>query len=311
MSPLTLNPDHQRHPRSGFSLVELMAVIAIIGILLALILPALNNTRDTVRIAEIATEIKGFEQGIAEFKTQFGMEPPSGIALYEEPDLGSGMSADPSWNQDTANPSRLVQSRTLIRQMWPQFDFSVAHDFDNDTVTDEVIVLTGDECLLFFLGGSDTIAPADSAKADGFSSNPVNPFATGGNRVGPFGEFDPDRMFDDDTDGAHAYNDPYVDTTVPYLYLSSYDGRGYRPAKDGDLDQDATYDATDEIQNVYLQSTDQAWKDKSHQIICAGADADFGIGGLWSSEDGFSNNSGDTTKDQDNITNFNGGKLGQ
>ncbi|MCA9111503.1 MAG: prepilin-type N-terminal cleavage/methylation domain-containing protein [Planctomycetaceae bacterium] len=300
MSPLTLNPEHQRHPRSGFSLIELMAVIAIIGILLAILLPALGRVRGTVRVTEIANEIKAFEQGIAEFKLQFGMEPPSRITIWE---------TDTDWD---------TQSRTLIRQMWPQFDFSDVDRNGDSDVTDSV-TLTGDECLLFFLGGSDTVAPAGQAKADGFSSNPANPFATGGNRVGPFGEFDPDRMIDVDGDGAHAINDLYVDTVVPYLYLSSYDGRSYRPTTDGDLDQDSTYDATTEIENVYLQKADDtstagvneqvAWKDKSFQIICAGGDGEFGVGGLWSSENGFSGNAGDTSKDRDNITNFSGGTL--
>ncbi len=349
-SPLTLKPAPQRHPRRGFSLVELMVVIAIIGVLVALILPGLFSAGQGVRNAEVATEIKGLEQGITEFKLQYGQEPPSGITLFEE---------GGAWD---------TPSTVMIRSMWPQFDFTIDRDLDQDTNFGESdpdgdgangIRLTGDECLVFFLGGSGTIAPAGSAVANGFSSNPSDPFASDGNRVGPFfTDFDPDRFIDivetgGIQDGAHSYNDAYPSTEVPYLYLSSYDGRGYRPQNDADVDNDGTpqlFTSIDDDENgtqeaigysVYMQkdpdyerpsdldntreSGEVAWKENSFQIISAGPDGIFGCPGIWSSEDGISHRTPappapdpvvlpkrvlNFREASDNVTNFSGGTLG-
>lgn len=338
-SPLTPTPRLVRPHRRGFSLVELVVVIAIIGILIALILPALNNARSGVRTAEVATEIKAFEQGITEFKLQYGMEPPSGITLYE---TAAG------WNGDT-------RSQTLIRQMWPQFDVNAVHndsmgvpltgrDLNGDDDAADTFTLSGDECLLFFLGGSGTIVFYNSTSmvtgdsdgdgdvdvsvvADGFSSNPADPFAPGGNRVGPFGEFDPDRMidyqfdlnsdgdFDDPNeapDGAHSYQGVYAETETPYLYLSSYGGRAYR-SLDADWNQSGAIESNpgstfDELDSVYLQNAGVPWKQNTYQVISAGADGIFGVGGIWSDENGFEDTS-TTADDRDNITNFSNGTL--
>ncbi len=341
MTPRMLNPRSDQHPRGGFSLVELVVVIAIIAVLIALIFPALNNARSGVSTVEVGVEIKAFEQGIAEFKNQYGQEPPSGIALYE------AATGDPSWSQHGASGSttdaQRIRSQTLIRQMFPQFDFSFPRNLNGDADSTDVIGLTGDEALLFFLGGVNTIAPAEQATANGFSSNPSDPFASGGNRVGPFGEFDPDRMIDTDGDGAHAYKDIYQDTNVAYMYLSSYGGRGYRVQTDGDFDADGTPQLFIAIDNdgngsqdevgyaVYMQKDpdsarpsdepttredgEVAWKENSFQIICAGPDGIFGCPGIWSAEDGISHNfTGmeevlNLPEARDNITNFSGGTL--
>ncbi|MGD9857210.1 MAG: type II secretion system protein [Planctomycetaceae bacterium] len=297
-------PRHAASPRRGFSLVELLIVIAIISILVGLILAGIGPVRNRVRVAEVRTEISGLESGITQFTGEFGQEPPSFITLYE-------VGAD--WD---------TTSRTLMRQLWSSFKFDMDRDIDKDTMVGETdpdgdgkngITLTGDECLLFFLGGPDTINVAGSAVANGFSKNPEDPFAAGGTRVGPFFEFDPDRMIDLDGDRAHAYAHKFPASQAPYLYLSSYEGRGYR-ATDADMNGDGTADITD----VYLQRDDDTstanvnekipWKAKSYQIISAGQDGEFGVGGLWSNDDGFKSRAG-TLPDRDNVTNFASGTL--
>ncbi len=315
MSPRMQFSRQSPSARRGFSLIELMIVIVIISILMALILPAIGIIRDRVRTAEIRTEISGFEAGITQFIGEFGQEPPSFIILYEAP------TGDPSWQTDTTSPSGLTQSRTTIRQLWPQFDFSKVRDYDQDGDMTEKFILTGDECLLFFLGGPDTITnvadPTDRPVADGFSKNPQDPFAPGGTRTGPFQEFDPDRMIDYENtiggtlDGAHSYAHKYPSTVVPYLYLSSYGGRGYRPTIDGNMNENSGLDPGQELGDVYKQSTDVAWKNKSYQIISSGIDGVFGIGGGWSNDDGFSKNTDslDRSADRDNVTNFSSGTL--
>jgi general secretion pathway protein G len=310
--------------RRGFTLIELLVVIVIISILTGMLLGGLGAVRSRVREAEVAVDIKGLETSITQFKAEFGMEPPSLVFLYE------AATGDPSWAVDTSAPTRLVQSRTLIRQLWPQFDFTAARNLNGDMDTTDRFVLTGDECLVFFLGGAETIIDPAAATPDlpvvnGFSKNPRNPFATGGSRIGPFFEFKPERMFDFESslsatdDGVLSYDDAFpADSLVPYLYLSSYNGQGYRPGVDGDFNNDSMVDAQLELANVYLQrdndlvnvgdASEVPWKQNTYQIISAGNDGEFGVGGVWSQEDGFTNTTVNA-RDRDNFTNFSSGAL--
>jgi prepilin-type N-terminal cleavage/methylation domain-containing protein/prepilin-type processing-associated H-X9-DG protein len=53
----------RRKPQKGFTLVEVLVVIAVIGILLALLLPAINASREAVRRTQCATNLR--QLGIA------------------------------------------------------------------------------------------------------------------------------------------------------------------------------------------------------------------------------------------------------
>ena len=69
--------------RHGFTLIELMVVIVIIGILMALILPALNGARIRARVTQVSTEISQLENAISKFKSIYNLDPPS--SLYVPP----------------------------------------------------------------------------------------------------------------------------------------------------------------------------------------------------------------------------------
>ncbi len=65
----------------------------------------------------------------------------------------------------------------------------------------------------------------------GFAKNPAYPFSpptVSSNREGPFFEFtDTSRIKDIDGNGINEWYDPLPGQSKPYLYFSSYDGRGY------------------------------------------------------------------------------------
>src|SRR5262245_26322839 len=122
--------------RGGFTLVELMVVVVIIGILLAILLPTIGAIRVKASEARAVREINGLSTAIGTFKSKYGSEPPSKISIHL---TQAGWTGDPA-------------SMATIRSLWPQFDFTMTGgggtayplywDTDAQTVgTDKVINL--------------------------------------------------------------------------------------------------------------------------------------------------------------------------
>jgi prepilin-type N-terminal cleavage/methylation domain-containing protein len=64
--------------RSGFTLVEVLIVIAIIGVLVGLLIPAVNMARRAVQQAAIAFEVEALANAIEQYKNKYGDYPPDG-----------------------------------------------------------------------------------------------------------------------------------------------------------------------------------------------------------------------------------------
>jgi general secretion pathway protein G len=353
-----------RRARAGFSLIELMVVIVIIGILGAFLLAAVQNVQVTARNTTVIADIKNLEKAIADFKLKFGTEPPSFIVLCEKAT---------DWTSPPASPAGLAgqirYSRNIIRELWPSYDFATNGDpsgtpvgpnnptaangqidIDGDGTEGEILYLNGAECLAFFLGGLQQFVDTngdstkDSVQPKGFSSNPQSPFlGYTGNRIGPFYEFKPNRYVDTDAVTTPSLNhdiweymDPLPGQTAPYLYFSSYGGKGYRmtpvsPSTDPGTavlgtDESIMIGGAQAFFKVYVQtpgsgvgSPPTPYKENSFQIISPGLDGQYGYGGF-ATPDGVKLNptsgydpSGRAAllqQERDNLTNFKGGPLG-
>lgn len=290
---------HKR--RHGFTLVEILIVVVIIGMLLALLIPAVSQARMTARVAHCKNEVMQLDSAITSFSTRFGVEPPSRITICESP-------ADWATN---------ATSKAFIRRCWPQFDFNKARDLDNDGSTTKAFTLDAAECLVFFLGGAKDTA---TGALVGFSANPSDPFtAAGSARVGPFFEFDPKRLTDKDTDKLQEYHDIFGNLDLdPIVYYSSYEGKGY-------LATDKSWGMAGAYQQGST-ATSPFYKAQSHQIIAPGFDGILGenSGGPYDSDNAAaslavgrptpvshpsgSNNWGGAAE-YDNITNFSRAQL--
>ncbi|MEN6449002.1 MAG: DUF1559 domain-containing protein [Thermoguttaceae bacterium] len=65
--------------RTGFSLVELLVVVTIIGILVALLLPAVQAARESARCLECRNHLKQIALGLHNYANQSGVLPPGAI----------------------------------------------------------------------------------------------------------------------------------------------------------------------------------------------------------------------------------------
>lgn len=86
--PCTLSFDRERGDvRRGFTIVELLVVIAVIGILVALLLPAVQAAREAARRAQCANHLRQIGLGLLQFEMNKGHFPAAG-------DHGTSPSAD-------------------------------------------------------------------------------------------------------------------------------------------------------------------------------------------------------------------------
>lgn len=310
--------------RGGFTLVELIMVIAIIATLIALLLPALGSVRQTMTITEVRQEISQLEAAIASFKAEYGVEPPSSITLYE---TAAG------WQGSNAQAR---DSRAKIRKIWPDFNFAVDRSLNDDNgdglidgmdnTTDGPFTLTGDTCLAFFLGGS---FPANKGHV-GFSSDARNPFQFTGSsslatRKGPFFDFEAGRLYVGNGTDNYQYFPVYVDPidgqSSPYVYASSYDGIGY---DETDTDSDGKCETSDMMTgfdgNFCAYRTEAGadgayWKPNSFQIVSPGFDGEYGLGGAYLPDASVKfplvdpGDAAERNQERDNITNFTSGQL--
>ncbi len=287
-----------RHSRSAFSLIELLVVMVIIAILIGLLLPAINNVRRTARLTQVKAEMTQLDGGIAAFKSRYGIEPPSFVIIAEDPS---------DWDP---------ASRRTLRQIWPQFDFNLARDLNNDGDGDDVYFLSGAECLVFFLGG---VAQAGGGTLSGFSKNPSNPFdSVSSNRDGPFFDgFDASRLSDVDGDGVNEFLDPLPGQATPYLYLSARDGRGFQPQVPGEPDgfdvfnqlSGSTWADADmgNLSGPYATPAGAAIRKGSYQIISPGEDQIYGNGSPFVAPTPYEPGVQLELGQSDNISNFNEG----
>jgi len=68
----------RRHPRRGFTLIELLVVISIIGILVGLLLPAVNSAREAGRRTQCASNMRNVGLAILGYVNSQNVFPPAG-----------------------------------------------------------------------------------------------------------------------------------------------------------------------------------------------------------------------------------------
>lgn len=77
--------DSQPSKQSGFTLIEVMVSLAIIGLLLALLVPAIQSARESARRVECQNRLKNFGQALHNFEATFRCFPGPSNELSDSP----------------------------------------------------------------------------------------------------------------------------------------------------------------------------------------------------------------------------------
>ena len=80
----------RRHRRQGFTLIELLVVISIIGILVGLLLPAINAAREAGRRAQCQSNMRQLGLGLLGYANRKNVFPPAGV-FFEDPTNTTGV----------------------------------------------------------------------------------------------------------------------------------------------------------------------------------------------------------------------------
>jgi prepilin-type N-terminal cleavage/methylation domain-containing protein len=88
-----------RFRRAGFTLVELLTVVAIVGVLVALLLPAVQSARESARRVACGNNVRQLALGCLQHLDQQGFFPSGGWGWCwtGDPDRGFGRSQPGSW----------------------------------------------------------------------------------------------------------------------------------------------------------------------------------------------------------------------
>lgn len=261
---------NNRSRNRGFTLVEMLVVLAIIAVLIGLLLPAVMAAVNSARRSQMALEVSQLDQAIRAYQKQFGDFPPS-----------MGEDYSPANRYNTAVERHLRRCFPKITQE------------EKDAFYDNIAPkLNQGEALVAWLSR--------------VSKNPRNPFTDITAEKYKFYDFDETRLVDEDGDGFPAYRSKHAKNTC-YIYMESKTYGAHAPGNMPAM-AETTTDPLLHVRPYCLDITStpiKAVNPTSFQIICAGQDGEFSND--TSVLKVFPGGGNYDEADQDNITNFSDG----
>ena len=123
-----------RKAKQGFTLIEIMVVVGIIGLLVAVLIPNVTGKMNDARIASARVQIKNVEEALVAYSMKHGGKYPDSLdTLTQETDdedaLLQGGTEDPWGN--TLQFEKRGKKRPLITSAGPDGEFGTEDDITN------------------------------------------------------------------------------------------------------------------------------------------------------------------------------------
>ncbi|MFH1924722.1 MAG: prepilin-type N-terminal cleavage/methylation domain-containing protein, partial [Planctomycetota bacterium] len=219
---------HADRAPKGFTLVELMVVVVIIGILMGLLGTAFVAVRTAARITVIKTEISQLETALENYKNEYSAYPPSFDNINVVAERGGDAVLERAGRAAVESHLRKAFPRYVPRgdvatpanTPWPfdKFAYDVREAYRDPItglVTIDPVRFDAASALVFWLGGlPETAAASGQWIPAGFHADPTFPFKPGLPRKAPmFTGFEPERI---------VVEEPHVDPLDASLSISRY-----------------------------------------------------------------------------------------
>jgi prepilin-type N-terminal cleavage/methylation domain-containing protein/prepilin-type processing-associated H-X9-DG protein len=151
--------------KGGFSLIELLVVVMIIGVLIALILPALAASREASRRAQCANNLRQIGIALLSYESAHGSFPLGGIARL----VGTAPELNGWTNSDGLGFTNGLSWRALIL---PQLDQNpLFNNFNFGVPVDGGAPDKGAGFTFWMTSLAVFVCPSDSGHEDGFRSS--------------------------------------------------------------------------------------------------------------------------------------------